>query len=141
MKETKAGSTLYRTALRVDVKKYPVQYEHSLIKGSGHAIVSIFCLTYIRIKNCLKQYKKQGNVNKEHRWAKTLDCISVKLEESGQGILQICYVASNNLAIKSVSFFSNLTSTLMLRCPFKHTLRLLLNFSLLFHEVLTPVYN
>lgn len=24
MKETKAGSTLYRTALRVDVKKYPV---------------------------------------------------------------------------------------------------------------------
>lgn len=80
-------------------------------------------------------------MNKEHRWVKTLDCISVKLEESGQGILQICYVASNNLSIKSVSFFSNLTSTLMLRCPFKHTLRLLLNFSLLFHEVLTPVYN
>ena len=24
MKETKAGSTLYRIALRVDVKKYPV---------------------------------------------------------------------------------------------------------------------
>lgn len=50
MKETKAGSTLYRTALRVDVKKYPVDYEHSLIKGSGHAIVSIFALLISELK-------------------------------------------------------------------------------------------
>ena len=44
MKETKAGSTLYQIALRVDEKKYQAQYEHSLIKGSGHAIFSIFAL-------------------------------------------------------------------------------------------------